>query len=154
MRHLSNDAPQRTGPRNDWKTLKTLLPYLWPENARDLRIRVVIALLFLAAAKGLNVSVPIFYKKAVDALSMDSTAQLLAVPIMLLVGYGVARVLSQAFGELRDAVFARVGQRAIRMSPLRPFNICINCLCDFMCSARPGGSVDPLSAAPRVSNFY
>ncbi len=121
MRHLSNDAPQRTGPRNDWKTLKTLLPYLWPQNARDLRIRVVIALLFLAAAKGLNVSVPIFYKKAVDALSMDSTAQLLAVPIMLLVGYGVARVLSQAFGELRDAVFARVGQRAIRDVALKTF---------------------------------
>ncbi|WP_419799144.1 MAG: ABCB family ABC transporter ATP-binding protein/permease [Terasakiella sp.] len=121
MRHLSNDAPQRTGPRNDWKTLKTLLPYLWPENARDLRIRVVIALLFLAAAKGLNVSVPIFYKKAVDALSMDGTAQLLVVPIMLLVGYGVARVLSQAFGELRDAVFARVGQRAIRDVALKTF---------------------------------
>jgi len=121
MRHLSNDAPPRTGPRNDWRTLKTLLPYLWPKNARDLRIRVVIALLFLAAAKGLNVSVPIFYKKAVDALSMDSTAQLLAVPIMLLVGYGVARVLSQAFGELRDAVFARVGQRAIRDVALKTF---------------------------------
>jgi len=121
MRHLSNDAPQRTGPRNDWKTLKTLLPYLWPKNAQNLRIRVVIALLFLAAAKGLNVSVPIFYKKAVDALSMDATAQLLAVPIMLLVGYGVARVLSQAFGELRDAVFARVGQRAIRDVALKTF---------------------------------
>ncbi|GGF65592.1 ABC transporter ATP-binding protein [Terasakiella brassicae] len=121
MRHLSNDAPQRTGPRNDWRTLKTLLPYLWPKNAQNLRIRVVIALLFLAAAKGLNVSVPIFYKKAVDALSMDATAQLLAVPIMLLVGYGVARVLSQAFGELRDAVFARVGQRAIRDVALKTF---------------------------------
>lgn len=121
MRHLSNDPTPRSGPRNDWNTLKTLLPYLWPKNARNLRVRVIIALVFLAAAKGLNVSVPIFYKKAVDALSLDGTAQLVAVPIMLLVGYGLARVLSQAFGELRDAVFARVGQRAIRDVALKTF---------------------------------
>ncbi|NVK17323.1 MAG: ABC transporter ATP-binding protein/permease [Methylocystaceae bacterium] len=122
MRSLSQDAPKSTGARNDWKTLKTLLPYLWPKDATNLRIRVVIALLLLAAAKATNVSVPLFYKEAVDALSLDETTGLIAVPIFLLVAYGLARVMAQAFGELRDAVFARVAQRAIRDVALKTFN--------------------------------
>lgn len=122
MRSLSQDAPKSTGTRNDWKTLKTLLPYLWPKDATNLRIRVVIALLLLAAAKATNVSVPLFYKEAVDALSLNETTGLIAVPIFLLVAYGLARVMAQAFGELRDAVFARVAQRAIRDVALKTFN--------------------------------
>jgi len=121
MRRFSEDAPKPNGPRKDWNTLKTLLPYLWPQNASGLRVRVVIALLFLSAAKGMNVSVPLFYKEAVDALSLENGAEIIAVPIMLLVAYGGARVLAQAFGELRDAVFARVGQRAIRDVALKTF---------------------------------
>lgn len=121
MRHLSSDAPDRTGPRNDWKTLKTLLPYLWPKEAGNLRLRVLIALAFLAAAKATNVSVPLFYKQVVDALSLDQTTGLIAVPVMLLIAYGLARVMAQAFGELRDAVFARVAQRAIRDVALKTF---------------------------------
>ncbi len=121
MRHFSAETPKQTGPRKDLKTLKTLMPYLWPKGAGDLRMRVLIALLFLAAAKATNVSVPIFYKKAVDALSLDTAGGLIAVPVMLLVAYGLARVMAQAFGELRDAVFARVAQRAIRDVALKTF---------------------------------
>jgi len=121
MRPLSNDAPPETGQRNDWKTLKTLLPYLWPVGAPELRFRVLAAMFFLALAKATNVSVPIFYKQAVDALSLDGPSELLVVPVMLLVAYGFARVMAQAFGELRDAVFARVAQRAIRDVALKTF---------------------------------
>ncbi len=120
MKSLSGDAPRRRGVRNDLKTIRTLLPYLWPKNATEMRVRVVIAMLFLAAAKGITVGVPIIYKYAVDAIS-ESSATIVVVPVALLVAYGLARVLSQAFGELRDAVFAKVGQRAIRNAGLRTF---------------------------------
>ena len=113
-------GPAKTGPRKDLQTIRTLLPYLWPKGEAELRLRVVCAMALLALAKVTNVAVPIFYKHAVDALSTD-TARILAVPVALLVGYGLARVLAQTFGELRDAVFAKVAQRAIRMAGLRTF---------------------------------
>ncbi len=113
-------SPPRIGPRNDLRTLRTLLPYLWPAGEHGLRARVVLALVLLATAKGVNVMVPIFYKLAVDALT-PGTAAVLAVPVALIVGYGLARVTVQVFGELRDAVFAKVAQRAIRQAALKTF---------------------------------
>jgi len=86
----------------------------------DLRLRVVIAIALLIGAKGVNVTVPLFYKEAVDLLSADQ-ATLVSVPLALLVGYGLARILALAFGELRDAVFAKVAQRAIRTVALKTF---------------------------------
>ncbi len=120
MRSLSADAPDPSRKRNDLKTIRTLLPYLWPQNATEMRVRVVIALIFLAAAKGITVAIPIIYKYVVDAISTPVDAVVI-VPVALLIGYGVARVLAQAFGELRDAVFAKVAQRAIREAGLRTF---------------------------------
>ncbi len=119
MRSFSEN-PNRSSTASDLKAIRTVLPYLWPEGETGLRVRVVIAMLFLVAAKGANVVVPLFYKGAVDALSGPADA-ILAVPIALLVGYGLARVLSQGFGELRDAVFTRVAQRAIRRAGLKTF---------------------------------
>ena len=119
MRTFSQES-NKFGPSNDLKTVRAMLPYLWPKNAPGLRLRVVIAMVFLVAAKGANVIVPLFYKGAVDDLS-NPTDAIVVVPIALLVAYGGARVLSQAFGELRDAVFTRVAQRAIRQAGLRTF---------------------------------
>ena len=119
MRTFSQES-HKFGPSNDLKTVRAMLPYLWPKNAPGLRLRVVIAMAFLVAAKGANVIVPLFYKGAVDDLS-NPTDAIVVVPIALLVAYGGARVLSQAFGELRDAVFTRVAQRAIRQAGLRTF---------------------------------
>lgn len=117
---LPGPGPQ--GPRDDWGTIRSLLPYLWPENETGLRFRVVLAMLFLILAKGTNVAVPIFYKEAVDNLTASHDVSVaLSVPIALLVGYGICRVLAQAFGELRDAVFTRVAQRAIRLAGLKTF---------------------------------
>ena len=113
-------GPSRTGPRKDWRTIRTLLPYLWPPGEAGIRVRVVMAMVLLTLAKITNVVVPIFYKHAVDALSTN-TAAVLAVPVALLVGYGLARILAQTFGELRDAVFAKVAQRAIRLAGLKAF---------------------------------
>jgi len=113
-------GPRREGPRNDLKTIRIILPYLWPAGAQALRTRVIGAMLLLVAAKIANVIVPIFYKHAVDALTGDP-AKLIAVPVALLIAYGAARVLSQAFGELRDAVFTPVAQRAIRQAGLNTF---------------------------------
>ncbi|MEQ8229622.1 MAG: ABC transporter ATP-binding protein/permease [Rhodospirillales bacterium] len=112
--------PDDTPARNDWQTVKTLFPYLWPQGEPGLRWRVVVAVIFLVAAKGTSVAVPLIYKYAVDAL--DSTVTpMVVVPVLLLLAYGGARILSQAFGELRDAVFARVAQRAIRLAGLKTF---------------------------------
>ena len=113
-------GPSRTGPRRDCRTIYTLLPYLWPPGEAGIRVRVVMAMVLLTLAKITNVVVPIFYKHAVDALSTN-TAAVLAVPVALLVGYGLARILAQTFGELRDAVFAKVAQRSIRLAGLKAF---------------------------------
>jgi ATP-binding cassette subfamily B protein len=102
------------------RSLGRLFPYLWPKGAPELRLRVVVALGFLALAKLINVGVPVLYKGAVDALT-PGTAAVIVVPVMLVVAYGVARVVAQVFGELRDAVFAKVGQRAVRQIALRTF---------------------------------
>jgi len=113
-------TPADSPRRNDWQTIKTLAPYLWPAGEAALRLRVVLAMIFLAAAKGASVAVPYVYKQAIDALDVKQGA-VIAVPIMILVAYGIARVLSQALGELRDAVFAKVAQRAIRQAGLKTF---------------------------------
>src|SRR5689334_3128824 len=113
-----------TSPSGDtaaeMRSLARLVPYLWPKHAPELRLRVVAALAFLALAKLINVGVPVLYKRAVDALT-PGTAAVIVVPVMLVFAYGVARVLAQVFGELRDAVFAKVGQRAVRQMALATF---------------------------------
>ena len=120
MRSLAADAPKNKGPRNDLRTLKTLMPYLWPKNALEMRTRVIIAVLFLSLAKGINVGVPVLYKMAVDAIS-DNAASIVIVPVGILIAYGLARVMALAFGEFRDAIFAKVAQRAIREAGLKTF---------------------------------
>ena len=82
-------------------------------------MRVVLALVFLLAGKLVNICVPLLYKHAVDALSPANVV--IAVPVALIIAYGLARVMSQGFNELRNAVFAKVSQRAIRRMALSAF---------------------------------
>src|SRR5271170_1359001 len=105
------------------RALKGLGPYLWPPHALGLRVRVVLALVLLAAGKLVNIAIPLLYKTAVDALAGPAAAQkgVIAVPIAVILGYGAARLMSQGFNELRNAVFARVGQRAVRQVALSAF---------------------------------
>ncbi len=105
---------------NHVRSLGNLLPYLWAQGRRDLKTRVVVAVLLLIAAKLANVYVPLFLRGAVDALTPRPDL-LLAIPVGLLIAYGCARVMALAFGELRDAVFAKVAQHAIRSIALSAF---------------------------------
>ena len=102
-------------------TIRSLLPYLWPKGAPGLRARVVLSLLCLLVAKVATVYVPILYKRAVDALAPEDAAAAVVVPVALIVAYGIVRVAGSAFAELRDALFAKVGQRAIRQVALETF---------------------------------
>jgi ATP-binding cassette, subfamily B, heavy metal transporter len=105
--------------RGQWAALKSLLPHLWPQGETELKTRVVVASLCLVLAKVTNLYVPILFKRMVDAL--DVTGTVLALPLGLLAAYGLARVLAQGFAELRDAIFAKVAQRAIRRVALQTF---------------------------------
>ena len=100
--------------RGDWQAIRSLLPYLW-----EFKWRVVIALSLLVLSKLANVSVPLVLKEIIDALDKPQAA--LVVPVFLVIGYGVLRLLSTLFGELRDAVFAKATQRAIRRVALQVF---------------------------------
>jgi ATP-binding cassette subfamily B protein len=122
VRRRAAPAPSglRSAAKADWRTLRTLAPYLWPPGSLEIRGRVVLALLLLGAAKVANVWVPLVYKHAIDALS-GKTAAAIVLPLGMLFAYGLLRVLAVAFGELRDAVFAKVGQRAIRAVALTTF---------------------------------
>jgi ATP-binding cassette subfamily B protein len=104
----------------DWKTIKTLMPYLWPENEWGIKARVLTALTCLALAKIATVMVPVFYKDAVDLISQDQKFIISAL-FGILIAYAIARIAQQGFAELREFFFARVGQRAIRKVALKTF---------------------------------
>jgi len=97
-----------------------LAPYLWPKNAFELRLRVVLAMLALLLSNLAMLVIPIFYGKAVDALS-GKAGVLVAVPVGLIAAYGLARLLNQVFNEVRNAIFQKVSQRAIRQVALGVF---------------------------------
>jgi len=103
------------------ETVSGLLPYLWPRGDLRGRLLVVSAFVLLVAAKVATVYVPYVYSKAVDALSRHDPSGVLAVPVSLIVAYGLLRIASGGFGELRDAVFAPVKQRVIRVVAIRTF---------------------------------
>ena len=99
----------------------TLLPYLWPRGQLEMRLRVLGALAALACAKAATVYVPLLYRDAIDALTRQGVDDIIMLPLALLLAYGAIRVLSVAFSELREALFAKVAQRAMRQAALRTF---------------------------------
>jgi len=110
--------PYSTAPsaqtRTDWHVIRSLMPYLL-----EFKGRVVAVILLLVLAKLANVVVPLALKEIVDA--MGKPQAMLAIPVLLIVGYGLLRLFSTLFGELRDALFAKVTQRAIRRVALQVF---------------------------------
>ena len=115
------DTDRPSIPGQERRALRALLPYLWPRGQWEMKTRVVIAVLLLSAAKVATVAVPAVFGRAVDVLDQPAGTTALAVPLALLIGYGLLRVGQQAFAELRDFVFAKVGQRAIRRIALMVF---------------------------------
>ena len=110
----SSEELARNEKRSGIRTIRKVLPYLWPESASWVKQRVVLALVALLLSKIVAVGVPMIYKQAVDALAGDATSQLMVGAVGLTVAYGMARLMSVGFQQLRDVVFARVGQRARR----------------------------------------
>ena len=124
MRHLSA-SPSTTGApspttkaKSGWETLATLIPYLW-----EYRGRVLLALVFLLAAKLANVGVPLIMKEIVDALSINLTdpRAIVVLPAAMLIAYGLLRICTTLFTELREFVFAKVTQSAVRKIALQVF---------------------------------
>ena len=110
----------KSAPRFEWHAVRALTPHLWPAGDLSIRLRVLLALALLTAAKLANVYVPFLFKRMVDLFTSPQSA-LVALPLALIAGYGVLRVAAIAFAEIRDAVFAKVAQRAIRGVSLRTF---------------------------------
>jgi len=123
MRHFpAIERPTKTfplppgAPRGEWQTIRALFPYLL-----QYKWRVAIALSCLVLAKMANVAVPVILKDIVDAISANPALSLVAAPVGLVVAYGAMRVMSSLFTELREAVFARVTQQAVRRIALELF---------------------------------
>ena len=103
------------------RILARVIPWLWPEGETWAKRRVVAALGLLVLAKGATVATPFLYKAAVDALDAGETAAILVGPVMLVVAYGMTRLMGSGFQQLRDLVFASVAQRALRRLALTAF---------------------------------
>ena len=127
MRRYASQSPAPPGEdlfaerSSHWFVLRALAPYVWPKNRPDLRRRVVLAVIALVLAKVITVTTPFAYKAAVDWLTGSATgedavsaATLAYLPIMLIIAYGLGRVLMIGFNQLRDVLFTRVGQNAVR----------------------------------------
>ncbi len=124
------------------KTLVGLFPYLWPKERLDLRARVVIAMLALVASKVVTVLTPFAFKDAVDALTVDgatSATALVAAPIALILAYGFGRVMMVLTQQIRDGVFAKVAQHAVRHLAVRTFRHLHDLSLRFHLERRTGG---------------
>jgi len=108
--------------RGSIRTVAALLPYLWPSGNPGAKVRVVIAVVFMFLAKLATVYVPVLYGRTIDALAPASgPVAAMATVAALILGYGLARIGAAGFGEIRDALFASVQQRAVRLLALRTF---------------------------------
>ena len=124
MRRRHATLTTTEAPKNAMRTVRRVMPYLWPDEAPWVKQRVVLAMAMLVIAKLIIVATPFFYKSAVDHLSGESAdaGMLLGLgAVGLTVAYGMARLMGNGFQQLRDAIFARVGQRALRMLALETF---------------------------------
>ena len=124
-----------------FKTSKLLFPFLWPVKRKDLKFRVLFALFSMVLAKIASVYTPLILGNAVDSLTDLSSGinLLIYVPVALIISYGVVRIASFAFGEIRDALFSKVSQNAIRSVSLKIFKHLHFLSLDFHLSRQTGG---------------
>ncbi|MGZ3181281.1 MAG: ABCB family ABC transporter ATP-binding protein/permease [Telluria sp.] len=137
------------GKRNDWATLRTLFPYLWVY-----KWRVLAALAALIGAKLANVGVPVLLKRLVDAMSIkpNDPHALLVLPVALLVAYGLLRLSTTVFTELREFLFARVTQRAVRTIALQVFRHLHGLSLRFHLNRQTGGMTRDIERGTRGVN--
>ena len=124
-----------------FNTFKLLLPFIWPRSRNDLKIRVVFAGLSMILAKVASVYTPLILGNAVDSLNELSSGinLLLYVPIAIIISYGLVRIASFAFNEIRDSLFSKVSQNAIRRVSLKVFKHLHFLSLDFHLSRQTGG---------------
>ena len=147
MRSHSSSSSNASNPaRDDWQTIRSLLPYLL-----EFKVRLVLVIILLVAAKLANVAVPLMLKEIVDTMSQPKA--LLAVPVMLVVGYGLLRLGSSLFGEIRDAIFAKVTQRAIRRVAIQVFEHLHNLSLRFHLERQTGGVSRDIERGTRGISF-
>ncbi|MQR02297.1 ABCB family ABC transporter ATP-binding protein/permease [Glaciimonas soli] len=139
---LSPDTPSK---RNDWATLKTLLPYLW-----TYKWRVSLALLFLIGAKLASVGVPLVLKRLIDSMTITPTHSILVLPLAILLAYGALRLSTTLFTELREFVFARVTQRAVRTIALQVFRHLHSLSLRFHLNRQTGGMTRDIERGTRA----
>ncbi len=125
MRHLATTSANLDDTQvKGWDVIRRVMPYLWPQSETWVKRRVVLALAILFTAKMIAVTTPLFYKQAVDALAPEgaSAAAFLGFgAVGLTLSYGIARLMTVGFQQLRDVVFTPVGQRALRQLALETF---------------------------------
>ena len=139
-------ASSNQTPRGDLSVIRTLVPYLL-----EFKGRVLLALTLLILAKLANVAVPLLLKDIVDVMNKPSA--MLMVPVFLVVGYGLLRLFSTVFGELRDAVFAKVTQRAIRRVALQIFTHLHSLSLRFHLERQTGGMSRDIERGTRGISF-
>ena len=125
------------------KLTNTFLPYIWPKGRTDIKSRIILALVILVFAKILTVLVPYTYKWATDALVGENSGPniiplYILTPVMLIIAFGVGRILMVAFNQVRDALFAKVGQNAVRQLGKVSFNHLHNLSLRFHLDRRTG----------------
>jgi len=130
---------------SDLQVIRNLMPYIW-----QFKFRVIITLLCLVFAKVANLGVPIVLKKIVDTLSITSTSQaLLVVPVSLILAYGLLRLSASLFGELRELIFAKVTESAVRKVGLQVFNYVHALSLRFHLSRQTGGMTRDIERGTR-----
>lgn len=140
MRHSSghhhNTSDSKISQRGDWRVIRDLLPYLL-----EYRVRVILALSCLIAAKFANLGIPILMKELIDSLDVkaDSPQALLVVPVGIIFAYGLLRISASLFAELREALFARVTQNAVRKVALQVFEHLHSLALSFHLARQTGG---------------
>ncbi|KAK9447068.1 ABC transporter-like protein [Limtongia smithiae] len=135
-------VPPKQQRQADWAILKEMVQYLWPKGQTSVKIRVILALVLLVGAKVLNVQVPFYFKAIVDEMNIDFVnyaGTVWTVVGAAVAGYGLARVGSALAGELRNAIFASVAQRAIRSVALNVFEHLMKLDLNFHLSRQTGG---------------
>lgn len=126
--------------RSNREAIRDLLPFLWPKGRPELKGRVVLAMIALVLAKAVTLYMPFLYGAAVDALDQQSPELIVITTVVALIGaYGIARILMIGLAQLRDGLFARVGQHAVRAVGLRTFRHLHALSLRFHLSRRTGG---------------
>jgi len=140
MRHSSghhhSSSASKTSQRGDWRVIRDLLPYLL-----EYRFRVIIALSCLIAAKVANLGIPIVMKELIDSLNITASSPqaLLVVPLGIIFAYGLLRISASLFTELREALFAKVTQNAVRKVALQVFEHLHSLALSFHLARQTGG---------------